>query len=703
LGLASVCTAALIAGWTYSLVLLGILALYTLPGLSWAFAWCGRPSLANPVSVVVGFSLGIAVSLLLIGIAVRFFGWTTWAVVLPPVIASVPGWLYLRFLAPTEPREQRGPALDTADYVFFVAVCFLLLGLLAVPFLRVGHVVGGDHQFHSLFAFDYLVRNAVGFSALGGLPPRSVYVAGQPNSGYYYLYYTLYASVLHVADQGLLPHDKVQPAYQLLGASSIYLTVLFVFALFLNVKAILPSRFAGYAAVACSLFAYSYYGFYVLVKRILAPAVPALGQFLSSRGLLTFSDISKGWYRDFLVEPQAVLALILFFTCFLLLVPLRRGAVSPFMAIGVGIMLAGSFSSDSAIGTIGVLWFGVFLAWQWLRGEGGGRWRVFAAGLFGFAAAAVALVAAQFSGLAPAASGSSGTASVSLWLNKMIFGLGVVYLPLDYGPPLLLAIAGLFLICRRRPQWSKESSAVFAVIALAAICLAFAACLKYGDAEADVASVCMRKAGKVLRFPLLIASGWYFCFLSVRPRDSFLVKYPRVVLAVVLLGVPALAIDCAVFSGMYDDGQTGRVSCADYDACEWLRANTPLDAVVQSLPQYDEGYHDMTPLADIGGRTLAMGRTMIAQQICKANSLDFERLKRDTYSLFEPATCEDAERVLREYSIAYVYVGSHERAWRPGGTDKYYATPQLFQKVYSCNGVDIFLYRNNTKGYTAAL
>jgi uncharacterized membrane protein len=92
----------------------------------------------------------------------------------------------------------------------------------------------------------------------------------------------------------------------------------------------------------------------------------------------------------------------------------------------------------------------------------------------------------------------------------------------------------------------------------------------------------------------------------------------------------------------------------------------------------------------------------MAQHICKANNRDGEMLKRDTYSLFEAGSCEDAENVLREYSIAYVYVGQNERSWRPGGTDKYYANPQLFQKVYSRNGVDIFLYRNNAKGYTAA-
>jgi len=697
LGLAIVCTASLIAGWTYSLVLLGLFALYTLPGLPWAIAWCGRPNVANPGPVVVGFSLGIVLSLLLCSIAVRFCGWATWVIVFSPMVASVPGCVYLQLRPPGEPRRLRLPRVDTADYVYLASVFVLLLGLLAVPLLRVGHVVGKDHVFHSLFAYDYLCRSGFVSAALRGLPPDNLFTAGQRQFNGYYLYYTLCATVRHVADQGLLALNKTQPPYQLLGASSIYLAVLFVFTLFLNVKAILPSRFACYAAVACGLFAYSYNGFYVMVKRFLAPAIPGLDRLLSSSGLLAFSDVSKGWYRDFLVEQQAVLALILFFTCFLLVAPLRRGVASLFMAIGVGIMLAGSFSSDSAIGTIGVLWFGVFLGWRFVRGEQSERRAVFVTGLITYASAAGALAAALLSGLAPMPSGGS---SLSFVPNKMIYLFGPIYLPLDFGPPLLLALAGIFLVYKTRSQLSSRPTAVFAVVSLAVICLVLAACLKY-DARLD-SSVIIRKAGKVLRFALVVGCGYYFCFLGSRIRGSILLKYPRAVWAVVLLGVPAVAIDCAVFTGMYDDGRTSRISRADYEACDWLRRNTSLGVVVQSLPEYQDGGYETTPVVQIGGRAMALGDELSGELTCEANGCDFLKLKRDVYSLFEPISFGEAEAVLREHSIAYIYVGEHERSWRPGGTDKYYANPQLFPKVYSRNGVDIFLFTNNTKGYTAA-
>lgn len=694
LGLATIFCAALVAGWAYSITLLGILCLCALPGLPWATAWFGRPSVANPAALVVGFSLGIVISLLLLGVVVRVCGWTIWAIVLSPVTACLPGCLYLRSQHRRKARVLPAARLEWNDYLFLVSVIIPMLVLLTVPLVRVGRVVGDNHVFHYLFGHDYLFRNAAGFEVLRGLPPDHLNWATQ---GYYYLYYTLHASTLQVAENAPWALDMSLPPHQLLGASGIYLMVAFVVILFLNVKAVLSSRFACYSAIVCGLFAYSYNGVYVLVKRLVALAVPALAEWLSAHGLLAFSDASKGWYRDFLVEQQAVLALIVFFTCFFLVV-VHHGIIWPSMAAAVGVMVAGSFSSDSSVGTLGVLWLAVFLAWQLASGEPAGRGRVFVTGLVTGASAVVALAAAVVSGLAPLPSAGS---NLSFALNKMIWVGGPVYLPLDFGPPLLLALAGLFLAYRGRSKLSKESWALFAVVLVAAISLAFIACLKH-ESRIDE-SVVLRKAGKVLRFALVILCGYYFQFLAVATREFFFVKCPRAILASVLLGVPTLVIDFAVFAGLYDDAQTSRISCADYEACDWLRTNTPREAVVQSLPEYGDSRYEMTPVAMIGGHALAMGNEKCAWSICRTEKRDFAELKRDVYSLFEVIPCKEAERILQEHFIAYVYVGEHERAWRPGGVEKYYANPQVFAKVYSCNGVDIFSYRNNVKGCLRAL
>jgi hypothetical protein len=698
LGLTVLFTAVLVAGWAYAIILLGILCLYALPGLPWAIAWLGRPSLANPLPIVVGLSYGIVLSMLLCSAAVRLFGWATWAIVVPPLLAYLPGHVYLRFRNRTQPKPPESLRFDAPDYAFLGLVDVLLLGLLAVPLLRVGHVVGTDHWFHSLFGLDYLARSGYGLVALRGLPPEELVAAGLPPRAGYYVYYALNAFVLHIAKLPLFCGAQSEPPYQVLSAGSLYLAVMFVFILMLNVKAVVPSRLACYGAIACGLFAYSYNGFYVLIKRLVAPAAPGLIGFLADRGALQFSDVSKGWYRDFLVEQQAVLSLILLFTCFLLLAAPRRETIPWSLAVAVGVMLAGAFGSDSFLGTIGVLWLAVYMAWRCVKGGPVGRWQWLRTGLVCFASAAFSLTAAVGSGIAPRLSAGS---SLTLGINKMIAVLGPVYLPLDFGPPLFLGLAGLLLAYRMRPRGpGGEPSAFFGVLALGCLCLACAAFLMHEDPTA--ANAVVRKAGKIFRFVLVIGCAHYLYFLGSGTTNSLLVRYPRIVLALVLLGLPVIAIDFAVFTGIFDDGRSSQISCADYDACEWVRMNTPLRATVQSLPEYKDGYYETTPVAQIGGRAIALGYTSDARITCKANNRDFARLLRDIFSIFEPQSREDTEKVLREHSIAYVYVGAHERAWRPGGTDKYYANPQLFAPVYSRNGVDIFLYRNNTQGYTAA-
>lgn len=680
--------ASLVGGITFSLGFLAAAALFMLPGLPWAIAWYGAPSVANPTPLVVGFALGMAISSILNAILVYCIGWTVWPTVGLLVVVAIPGFLYLGFRPSARRHPVRTLQFQTADYAFLLGATLLLLVLVSIPLMRVGRLVDGEHQFPSLLAHDYLMRCSHTSSALRGLPADSIYMAGR-YAPLYYLHYAFHAFVIHgvqSASQSTL--DGVPPTHMAINVGNVYLSVIFLISLLICARAMLPSRFASYAAVTCGLFVYSYKAFYVGAKYLLVPLIPSLHHALQERGLMDFTNISIGWYRDLLVEPQAVLALILFLPCFIMVVMTFPGKMSRTMAAGAGILLAGSFCSDAIVGTIGVLWFVVFASWMVVRARPQSRFSALIMGLLVLGSSGIALAGGLLSGLAPFPSGSTSSGLIFA-PTKVFWVLGPAYFPLEYGPLLLLASAGAWVSYRARGQFIGKSRRCFALLALGMICVCFIAFVTHSGRHE---SLVFRKAGKMLFLVLTISAGNYMYGLMSGKRVGFLLRHPRIVFGIALLGVATTFVDFATFAGLYD-GKKGVVLQEDYEACLWLGDKIPIEAVVQGLEMYyGSSYYRISPIGAIGGRAMAAGKPVMADMTTRSKS-EWLGIRAEIRSLFEPTSCDQARRVLDKYGIHYVYVGPHERAWRNGGVTKYYANPSVFENVYSRNGVDIFLYQ----------
>lgn len=196
----------------------------------------------------------------------------------------------------------------------------------------------------------------------------------------------------------------------------------------------------------------------------------------------------------------------------------------------------------------------------------------------------------------------------------------------------------------------------------------------------------------------MLVLGTAYCMLAwqwTRPRWRR-TRYAYAIAAVLLVGVPATFIDLAVFAGFYDDGQTTTISVSDYNACNWLRNSTPQEAIAQGLPEYPNAYYRVTPISVIGARRVALGRYQNAAHDLRPPA-EFQQLKADIQSLFEPERSHRWPEVLDRYGISYVYLGEHEKAWQDPDIAEYYEAESRFARVYSQDGVDIFQYLPSLK------
>jgi hypothetical protein len=654
------------------------LILFSLPGFPLAILICGWPSILTPFPILLGFSIGMIISCLINNAVVRIIGWNFQLTILLILVVTALGWVYLkkknqkRHLLAT----QRIP-FEYSDYLFLLVMGSFMLIVLSVPLSRVGHISGSEHLYYSLFSHDYLGRGAYAYELLRGVPSKNIFAAGY-DFRYYFLSYTFFAFMHSITGGQLAPNIFIL-------ASTVWFTMLFLLGLMFCTKAFIRHRVCVYLAVSCGLIFYSYNSIYTFMKRIVAPNIPTLRTFLESRGLLEYTDISHGWYRNLLFEPQAILALV-FFLSLLSLVKIKTfREIRSVSAWTVGVLLAGINASDTTIGIISVLWFGACAMCALMTEPHESKVGIlkitvhcYSVALFFFIMTiVVGLISVQGSGYI-----------MHLKPYRIFWFYCPAYFFIEYGPLFIFGVLGIWALLKRKIPFSQDRNS-YLLFSLAASCIFVIAFLQLPRITSY--DYFARKSAMVLEIPLMIFTGFFFEVLLAEKNKRKIAKWIAVCVSVSVFGFATLIIDFAAFAGFYDAGETSKISLADFEACSWIRKNTPLFAVIQSLPEYSTGYYKMSPVAFIGGRRMALGNLKIGGYSFPSRG-KFKVTKNEMLLLFETADIQKAINVIDKHSIDYVYIGPHERNWSSDGVKKYYDNPNHFKLVYSKMGVDIFRY-----------
>ena len=207
--------------------------------------------------------------------------------------------------------------------------------------------------------------------------------------------------------------------------------------------------------------------------------------------------------------------------------------------------------------------------------------------------------------------------------------------------------------------------------------------------DPDFADLVLRKSMKVMRLPVvLLAAAALAWWLRPGLAARTLGRRRWIVGALALLAVPTLAVDGATLAGLHAGVRTSRVTRAELDACAWIRAHTPQDAVIQSLPENRDGYYPLSPVAMFAGRAMALGNLKMARLSCPSSAA-FEAMVADVDHLFRSLDPDRARRVMRERGIDFVLVGPREKEAYGTGTRKFATLPDVFETVYDRSGIRI--------------
>jgi hypothetical protein len=646
--------------------------LFALPGIPVGMALFGRRIWQNPETLIYGTIIGFALSgFAALGVA-YFGGWVEWRIALA-ILAATAITLVLsrRFWdAPILPGLR---IWEPADYTMLLSMWLIVTAFVAVPFMSFGRLTKLGFAYSWLFNYDFLLRMSFVSSITLGLPPDYLELTGNPLR-LYLLSYTLPAfAYTHV--------HKAVPVESILMLFCLAISLLFVAALYAFLHLQLANRRALNWTMAASLCAYSYYWLFPAGKRILGALLghTALGPKIAA--LNQFGDVSHLFRRFFLVEPQGVAGLCVFLLALFLLEAKRYKVESYAFAIILGLILGLEFGIEAWNGMLLVGWIGFVEAGRWLWGPRPDRRE-----LGPLVTSAVICIACYFSFfLVGVYAFSSGKMMViaPYWQALMAAPL---YLPLEYGPILILGIWGLWI--SRRQQGTRNNLPLFLLFLFTLLQMFLL------TAHGEMAKTLgVLKGNRILPIVLVLWTGYFLEYVfSGGDRRALRI----LALVLLLFAVPTIFTDVYFTSAINDPGRTSYVRAADHAACEWIRKNTPVSAVLQGEPEYigytgepKNPFNTLSLMAAFGERHQVLGAYRTVTAVVNAEVIAGVR-QSDLRAMFHASDTAHVLPVVLRYKIDYLYVGPYEQQLYPQFLQVLKRSPQEFEEVYDNDSVHIF-------------
>lgn len=579
-----------------------------------------------------------------------------------------------------------GKAWRRQEYIILSAFLIFVLLLTMKPYSTIGKETEHGVAFTYLIDNDFLQHSAIAAEIAKGVPPQNIYFSGEVFQ-YHWLSHVFPAFVYLASGRNFATKDI------LIWVLRCY-TILFVCMLFSLVRSFFESRKVQVLVMFLALFAYSYNGVYVALKPFIQSLEIHAAQLPWIGNIANFSNTSNGYFRDFLVEPHTLLALS---AALAVMGILHRCSYVPkdkLTSILLGLLLGMTLGVEGFIGMTMLLWFCVtclYIASKRMGRDKGfvgyGKLTYRRPEFFISISVALAIVSALF--ILRIFTFKTGVLLFQPY--TMIIAFAPIYFLLSYGPSFMLALSGIGLYLRKRVgavgTGLKPILTPIFLLGLLSVTLIF-----FVRHFAEPNHV-LRKSGKILQISLLILSGVCldYYFNKITNARAF-----RLFLSgALVLGLLTLVIDVYSFSNVQDASNTTYVSLNDYKAAKWIRENTPLDAVVQSKPDYisvlnpGNPFFEYSLISMFAERRMAVGDSLHAYiyQIGKKRQAERER---DIKEMFTTADIDKGLGIIRRYGIDYIYVGPVEREAYGYGVSKFDVAPDFFKKVYSENGVSIY-------------
>lgn len=631
------------------------LLLFMLPGLLVTPIFFGNRPGARMESAIVGAIFGLGMSGY-VAIVVGFrYGWSPKAIAsailaLSALCAGAGRVFKGRVCLPV--RSWTGP-----EHCILAAMCTVVVAFSALPALHVGKLTPRGYAYTWLYGLDFVARSDYATAMTTRLPPDLFWMTGNPLR-MYLVGYTTPAFAFAASGRTVSMH-----AVMLL--TTLCLSIFLVMNLFVLLRALFSdARVLGGAAFV-ALIGYSYYWVYAAAKAA----------FMKSGHRFDFHDgVSHLLQRSFLVEPQALLATSLLLVVLSVLAFARYRLNSLPMAIFVGVCLGIAFGAEGVQGMVMVGWFGLFCLGRFLfvRTSLREELRPFVA-----AVASCGLICGSYFLLGM----YQRSTSHMMWIgfDPWILKYGLAYLPIEFGPLLILGIWGAMSWWRGGREDFGWPLLLLGITALIPVLLI-----------RTPAPTPARMVDRLWPVVLTAFSAYLMRELWV-PRGAR--KAVLAAATLVLAAVPTFFTDIYYTSNVGDLYDTHYVLPEDMEACNWIRHNLPETAVIQGTYNYtaspDRGLYSSL-ISSFAQRPQVLGDYSAAAMLV-ADGWPLATQRRDEIdSTMSSGNLESLLRFVQRYSVAYIYAGPVEQRKFKSLLPLLQNAPAEFQEVYSKDGVFIF-------------
>ncbi len=662
-GLAVLLTVGVLISKWYVLLLLAEWIWFVLPGVV-AFRRLYRDTPhAQGITWLFGAPLGYAMSSFLL-LAAWLLGMHSGLLLLIcPAIAFLIA-LFLPSLGP----DLRVPRFNSRDTIVAALMVLLAIGVVAWPFSRVGTNLPDGRAYRAYFRADFIWEMAVVAEvSKGDTIPANPYLNKEPL--HYYWLFHLFSSLEYRSLNSLDAELRLDRLVLINNTLTCLMFMLFFYGL---VRHFTSSAYAAGIGCLFAILFTSAEGLYILAKFVPGGSLEVVRNYnidAISRWLFGSLPVD-GLQRLLLYQPQHQMGLALSFIALLLMIQQwRRPRI--FIAAVAGFLLAGGLLISSVSALMLTVITGIVALVSIIRTR---AWRV---GIISALVAAVPILTAiGLSFLLHYV--EPGDSHLVFGAHRMAFENTLISLLLSFGPIVVAALPGVWVLCRR--AGASRLVFFFSVMVISILCYF------YVDIPEHQSVYIGWRAAHLIFIVLacVIAVGVHHLVLhrkkSLLPRLAWAFFF----LFCALIAAPTVAIDLYNTQDVYNRNLnparnlwTLVLSRDELMGFRWLRRNTPLDARVQIEPTV-RNPNSWAYIPAFAERRMAAGIpiSMIPLAPYEAASAKVREIYLST----------DPDFILRQaqmLGINYLVIGPVEQDEYPGMAEVLKHAPKSFKKVFS--------------------